>query len=67
MDRVMASAFGVHAVNLVADGATNRMVAWQNRGVTDVHIDEVTQGFQAVDLDGSLVKTAREMGICLGD
>src|SRR5690606_9544234 len=32
-DRLIASAFGVHAVDLIAAGKFDRMVAWQNRDV----------------------------------
>jgi len=66
-DRIIASAFGVHAVDLVAAGRFGRMVSWQNRRVVDVPLAEVTQGFEPVDLDGALVRTARGLGICLGD
>jgi len=66
-DRVLASAFGVHAVDLIAEGKFDRMVAWQNRKVVDVPIEDAIAGYQAVDLDGTLVKTARALGICLGD
>lgn len=63
----MASVFGVHAVDLVAQGKFNRMVAWQNRQVIDVPIEQAIAGYQAVDVKGSLVKTARGLGICFGD
>ena len=66
-DRVIAAAFGVHAVELVAQGKTERLVAWSNRKVIDVAIDDAIASYQAVDLDGAMVKTARALGICLGD
>jgi 6-phosphofructokinase 1 len=66
-DRLFASAFGVHAVDLVAEGRFGRMVAWQNRQVVDVDLAEVVRGKQSVDPDGALVRTARGLGICLGD
>lgn len=66
-DRVLASVFGVHAVDLIAMGKFDRMVAWQNRRVTDVPILQAIGGYQAVDANGSLIKTARGLGICLGD
>jgi 6-phosphofructokinase 1 len=66
-DRLVAAAFGVHAVELIAEGKYNRMVAWSNRRVIDVAIDEAIASYQIVDLDGALVKTARALGICLGD
>jgi ATP-dependent phosphofructokinase / diphosphate-dependent phosphofructokinase len=66
-DRVMASAFGVHAVDLVAQGRFNRVVAWQNRAVVDVDLAEMISHSHTVEPDGTLMQTARGLGICLGD
>jgi phosphofructokinase-like protein len=66
-DRLIAAAFGVHAVELVAAGKFDRMVAWSNRTVIDVPIEEAIASQQEVDLNGALVRTARALGICLGD
>ncbi len=66
-DRLIASAFGVHAVDLIAESRFDRMVAWQNRMVVDVPIAEAIARYQAVDPDGALVRTARGLGICFGD
>ena len=66
-DRMLGSAFGVHAVDLIADGRFDRMVAWQNRRVVDVAIDEAIKSYASVDPMDSLVHTARGLGICLGD
>jgi 6-phosphofructokinase 1 len=66
-DRLLASAFGVHAVELIKAKSFNRMVAWSNRQVIDVPIAEAVKHYQQVEKQGSLVKTARGLGICLGD
>ena len=66
-DRITASAFGVRAVDLLANGASARMVAWQHRQVVDVPLAEVTSRVRLVGLDDTLVRTARGLGICLGD
>lgn len=66
-DRLVAAAFGVYAVDLVEQGKFNRMVAWSNRRVVDVAIEDAIASYQAVDLNGPLVHTARALGICLGD
>jgi len=66
-DRMLASAFAVHAVDLIAAGKSGRMVAWSYRQVIDVPIEDAVAHYQAVDIDGPLVKTARGLGICLGD
>jgi len=66
-DRVLAQAFGVHAVDLIREEKFDRMVAWSNRKIIDVPIAESIAHYQAVDREGDLVKTARSLGICLGD
>ncbi|WP_207476812.1 ATP-dependent 6-phosphofructokinase [Arenibaculum pallidiluteum] len=66
-DRLIASAFGVHAVDLIAEGKFDRMVAWQNRQVIDVPLEQAIETYNEVGLDDALVKTARGLGISLGD
>ena len=66
-DRILAAAFGVHAVKLIDQGKSDRMVAWANRAVVDVSIDDAIRAYQAVDTDGTLVTTARALGISFGD
>ncbi len=67
MDRLMGTAFGVHAVDLIAEEKFDHMVAWSERRVTAIPIAEAIAGYNAVDPEGSLVKTARGVGICFGD
>lgn len=66
-DRLMGTAFGVHAVDLIAEEKFDHMVAWSERRVTAIPIAEAIAGYNAVDPQGSLVKTARGVGICFGD
>ncbi len=66
-DRLLAAAFGVRAVDLLADGKADRMVAWWNRQVIDVPLEKVVGHARTVDKDGALVRTARALGVCLGD
>ena len=66
-DRVLAAALGVHAVDLIAEGKFNRMVAWNDRKAIDVPLEEAIARYEAVDVGGTLVKTARGLGICMGD
>jgi len=67
LDRVLGSAFGVCAVDLVAKGRFDRMVTWQNRGVVDVAIEDAIARYQAVDPSDALVHTARGLGMAFGD
>lgn len=66
-DRLLAAAFGVHAIELIRAGKYGRMVAWSNRKVIDVPIVDAIRHYQAVEPESTLVKTARGLGICLGD
>jgi ATP-dependent phosphofructokinase / diphosphate-dependent phosphofructokinase len=67
LDRILASAFGVAAVDLIAHEKYDRMVTWQDRSVQSVPITEAINNYRAVDPHGTLVKTARGLDICLGD
>lgn len=66
-DRLVASAFGVAAVDLVAEEKYDHMVSWQHRQVISVPIEKAIEHYQTVNPKGTLVKTARGLGICLGD
>ena len=65
-DRLFASAFGVRAVDLAAAGAFDRLVVWSNRACTDIPLEDAIKGSHGVDPDGTLVHTARGLGIYLG-
>jgi len=66
-DRLLASAFGVHAVDLVARGKFDRLVVWQHRRVTDVPLTAAFELSHMLTDNDTLVRTARGLGICLGD
>lgn len=66
LDRILASSFGVKAVDLIAKGAFGRIVTWQNREVKDIPIEEAIASYQAVNPKEALVQTARGLGIYLG-
>jgi 6-phosphofructokinase 1 len=66
-DRLIASAFGVHAVDLIAQGKMDRMVAWQHGSVVDVPLSEIAGITRAVDPYGTLAHTARGLGIYIGE
>lgn len=66
-DRILAQVMGIKAVDLIAEGKFDRMVAWQNRRVVDVDLQEAIAAYQAVDVHGTLVTSARGLGISFGD
>lgn len=67
LDRLIASAFGVAAVDLIAEGQFDRIVTWQKRQVVSVSISEAIDQYSTVDINGTLVRTARGLGIYVGD
>ena len=66
-DRILASAFGVYAVDLLNQKKFDRMVAWKNRKVIDVPIDEGIRTYKNVERKDSLVETALSLDIYIGD
>ena len=66
-DRLVASAFGVHAVDMIAKNKFNRITVWQNRGVTDVSIDEIINNPKKVNSNGLLIRAAKGLGIYVGN
>lgn len=66
-DRVLATQFGVKAVELVLEGNFGQMVAYRQPNVTAVPIAEAIKEYNYVKLDSALVQTARGVGISLGD
>lgn len=66
-DRLLASALGVKAADLVDQGKFGRMVAWKNLRAVDVPVEEAIKSCHRVELDDALVKTARGLGISFGD
>lgn len=67
IDRVLASVYGVKAVDLIAEGKFDCMVAWINRQIKEVPLQEAIDNYQAVDPQGSLIKTARGLGVYTGE
>jgi 6-phosphofructokinase 1 len=66
-DRLLASALGVRAMDLVDQGRYGRMVSWRGREAVDVPIEEAIKECHVVDRKGSLVETARGLGISFGN
>lgn len=65
-DRALCSVFGAHAVELIAAERFGTMVAFLGSHVSAIPISEAVGRLKTVRRDGSLVHTARHLGICLG-
>lgn len=66
-DRVLATRFGVHAVKMVEKQEFGRMVSYQHYQAGSVTIAEAVSQLNLVDPEGEVVRTARAVGISLGD
>lgn len=66
-DRVLATAFGVKAVELVLEEQYGQMVSAHKSDIISVPIASAIEEYNYVKLDSSLVHTARGVGISLGD
>ena len=66
-DRLIASAFGVHAVDLIAQNKFNRVVVWKNRSVQDVDLNEVAGCSKTLNKHDPLIKVAIGLGVYIGD
>jgi 6-phosphofructokinase 1 len=66
-DRLLASAFGVYAVDLVYQKKFNRVVVWQNRGVTDVDLNEIAGKSKTININDPLINVAKGLNIYVGE
>jgi phosphofructokinase-like protein len=66
-DRVLATRFGVAAVELIAGGEFGKMVALRSSKIVGVNMADAIGKLKAVRPDGELVRTARAIGIGFGD
>jgi 6-phosphofructokinase 1 len=66
-DRALCSMYGAKAVELIADGQYGQMVAFQGTGIGAVKISDAIGELKTVPPDSGFVRTARALGICLGD
>lgn len=66
-DRVLATRFGVFAVDMARQGLVGHMAALRGTKLVAVPLAEAVRQMRTVDLAGDLVNTARALGICLGD
>jgi 6-phosphofructokinase 1 len=66
-DRALCSMFGAVAVELVAAGDFGKMVAFTGQQVSAVELSVAIGRLKTVPITGGLARTARALGISLGD
>ncbi len=66
-DRILATRFGVAAVDLIAQGGFGKTVCLRNTRIEAVDIAQAIGQVKLVDPNGDLVQTARAIGVSFGD
>ncbi len=66
-DRILATQFGAHAVRLVLEGRLGEMVCYRPPNIESVPIIEAINCLSRVDVESSVVQSARALGISFGD
>jgi len=66
-DRILATRFGAHAVELIARKKFGLMVAIKGQELTAVPLSDVGSKTRLVPVDFPLINKGRKMGICFGD
>ncbi len=65
-DRVLATQFGVHAVELIQAGRWGEMVRLQHGAISSVPIRDAVATYRTVDAQNRLISSARAVGIEFG-
>ncbi len=66
-DRVLATRFGVAAVDLIAAGEFGKTVCLKGEHIQAVDIADAIGQMKAIEPHGELIEAARAIGICFGD
>ena len=66
-DRILATRFGVAAVDLIAEGGFGKMVCLRNERIEAVNIAQAIGKLKTVDPNGQMVQMAKAIGISFGD
>jgi 6-phosphofructokinase 1 len=66
-DRALCSMFGAMAVELIAAGEFGKMVAFTSQKIDSVKIADAVGKLKTVPMEGGMARTARSLGISLGD
>ena len=66
-DRILATRFGARAVELVKAGEFGTMVAFHPPNIVAVPLEKIVGRTRNVPVDFDVIRTARAMGIAMGD
>ena len=66
-DRVLATQYGVKAVEMALAGEFGKMVTFKNNEISSVSLEAATEAYNNVNPESFLVKAAKGIGIAFGD
>ena len=66
-DRILATAFGVKAFELVNEKKYGKMVSYTNNDITETTLKKATSSYNIVNKKHYLIKTAKALGISFGE
>ncbi|MEX0994868.1 MAG: ATP-dependent 6-phosphofructokinase, partial [Balneolaceae bacterium] len=66
-DRLISLRFGAAAIRAAENGDYNKLVVMRENRIRRIPISDVAGKMKTVPLDGDTIRTARDIGICLGD
>jgi 6-phosphofructokinase 1 len=66
-DRLLGTRFGCAAVDLIADGKLNYMVALKDDEIVSVPLEDVVGRQKFVPLDSELIRATLDLDLCLGN
>ncbi len=67
LDRALCSLYGAAAVDFLAEGRVGTMVGFAGQRIVAVPLAEAVGKLKNVPPESALLRTARSLGICLGD
>ncbi len=66
-DRLLSLRLGAEAIRAVSEGDFNKLIVTCGSELKRIPISDIAGKTKSVPLDGDVVQTARDIGICLGD
>jgi 6-phosphofructokinase 1 len=66
LDKIFATAFGVHAVDLASKRNFGQIVGYREGKITDVGYKDFAFGTRSINLDNPFLHAAEAIGICMG-
>jgi 6-phosphofructokinase 1 len=66
-DRILSKSYGTRAIQALLDEKFGEVVIFKNNRFTTAPIMEAVKSLKVMKMDDEGIRTARQLGICLGD